>query len=344
MSREGSPFRLAHHMMKMTATVQATFDYESEADALESPADAFGVTSMSPRCSRRRRWSRAVPVRTRASGRRSGWRPTPGSLRAAAFRVRAGLFVSSTTSSGRWMCPLFFVRGVRIRTRSIAPAGGLRSGASSAEGFKGERPTMRDWETHLSTLFPEVRLKRTSRCAAPTRDRCRRRRRWARSGGGCSTTRTRARPRLGPGRDAIRSPSARRCAGRCRGRRCGARFGGRRSAGSGARAHPDLGRGAGAPSRRRGRSPAARAAVGVRHRRANAGGRHARRLRSGRRRSRRSWSRVGAESVTRLWRGTPRTTPPLRARGRPSPLPLAAVRRGEGDPLDPRSSPWTWCG
>jgi glutamate--cysteine ligase len=30
-----------------------------------------------------------------------------------------------------------------------------------AEGFRGEAATMRDWETHLSTLFPEVRLKRT---------------------------------------------------------------------------------------------------------------------------------------------------------------------------------------
>ena len=29
-----------------------------------------------------------------------------------------------------------------------------------AEGFEGEPATMRDWELHLSTLFPEVRLKR----------------------------------------------------------------------------------------------------------------------------------------------------------------------------------------
>ena len=30
-----------------------------------------------------------------------------------------------------------------------------------AEGFEGERASMSDWEIHLSTLFPEVRLKRT---------------------------------------------------------------------------------------------------------------------------------------------------------------------------------------
>src|SRR5205814_297994 len=29
------------------------------------------------------------------------------------------------------------------------------------EGWSGERATMADWELHLSTLFPEVRLKRT---------------------------------------------------------------------------------------------------------------------------------------------------------------------------------------
>jgi glutamate--cysteine ligase len=28
-------------------------------------------------------------------------------------------------------------------------------------GFRGFRPTLSDWETHLNTLFPEVRLKRT---------------------------------------------------------------------------------------------------------------------------------------------------------------------------------------
>ncbi|MFM9785950.1 hypothetical protein, partial [Streptomyces scabiei] len=29
------------------------------------------------------------------------------------------------------------------------------------EGFKGEKPLMSDWLTHLNTLFPEVRLKKT---------------------------------------------------------------------------------------------------------------------------------------------------------------------------------------
>jgi glutamate--cysteine ligase len=29
------------------------------------------------------------------------------------------------------------------------------------DGFEGHRPTHNDWETHLNTLFPEVRLKRT---------------------------------------------------------------------------------------------------------------------------------------------------------------------------------------
>ncbi len=29
------------------------------------------------------------------------------------------------------------------------------------DGFSGHRPTLKDWETHINTLFPEVRLKRT---------------------------------------------------------------------------------------------------------------------------------------------------------------------------------------
>ncbi|MDG1995758.1 MAG: glutamate-cysteine ligase family protein, partial [Emcibacteraceae bacterium] len=32
--------------------------------------------------------------------------------------------------------------------------------AGNLEGFEGELPTIKDWEDHMSTLFPEVRLKK----------------------------------------------------------------------------------------------------------------------------------------------------------------------------------------
>ena len=44
--RHGRASRLAHHMMKMTATVQANFDYESEADAADKIRTSYGVCSI----------------------------------------------------------------------------------------------------------------------------------------------------------------------------------------------------------------------------------------------------------------------------------------------------------
>ena len=115
---DGSPFRLAHHMMKMTATVQANFDYESESDAVDKIRTAYGVTSIvtalfaaSPFVEGRPTGDKSFRAADLAGDRR-------GSLRAAAVRVRAGLLVSATTSSGRWTCPMFFVRGATARGRT----------------------------------------------------------------------------------------------------------------------------------------------------------------------------------------------------------------------------------
>src|SRR5262249_10515464 len=53
--------------------------------------------------------------------------------------------------------PMFFV----VRARVYHPAGGLTFRRFVRDGLRGHRATLADWETHLSTLFPEVRLKRT---------------------------------------------------------------------------------------------------------------------------------------------------------------------------------------
>ncbi len=95
--------------------------------------------------------------------------------------------------------------------------------------FPGELPTIDDWADHLSTAFPEVRLKQLPRDA---------RRRWRTAGGGsarcprcgsgCSTTMARS-TRRGTWSRTGTSASARRCATRCRSlrwtRRCRAAAG-----------------------------------------------------------------------------------------------------------------------
>jgi glutamate--cysteine ligase len=148
-------FPLAHHMMKMTATVQANFDYENEADALDKLRTAYGITSIVTAM------FAASPF---AQGRPTGLR----SFRAAVWLEtdpdRAGLlpFVFSPGASFRdyveWALdvPMYFV----VRDGVYHPAGGATFRRFLMEGFRGTPAIMRDWEVHLSTLFPEVRLKR----------------------------------------------------------------------------------------------------------------------------------------------------------------------------------------
>src|SRR5262249_4671191 len=52
--------------------------------------------------------------------------------------------------------PMFFV----LRDGVYRPAEGIPFRRFVHEGLDGVRATMADWEVHLSTLFPEVRLKR----------------------------------------------------------------------------------------------------------------------------------------------------------------------------------------
>jgi glutamate--cysteine ligase len=52
--------------------------------------------------------------------------------------------------------PMFFV----ARRGAYSPARGTTFRRFLADGFEGERATLNDWEIHLSTLFPEARIKR----------------------------------------------------------------------------------------------------------------------------------------------------------------------------------------
>jgi glutamate--cysteine ligase len=51
--------------------------------------------------------------------------------------------------------PMFFV----VRDGDYRPAGGMTFRRFMREGWNGETATLADWQVHLSTLFPEVRLK-----------------------------------------------------------------------------------------------------------------------------------------------------------------------------------------
>ena len=153
--RYGRSSRLAHHMMKMTATVQANFDYESEADAADKIRTSYGI------CSIVTALFAASPI---SEGRPNGYKSFRAAIWLETDEDRAGLlpFVFEPGFGFRdyveWALdvPMFFL----VRDGQYRPVERLTFRRFNAEGAAGETATLRDWEVHLSTLFPEVRLKR----------------------------------------------------------------------------------------------------------------------------------------------------------------------------------------
>jgi glutamate--cysteine ligase len=151
----GRSSRLAHYMMRQTATVQANFDYLDEAEAATKIRTAFGVTSIVTAL------FAASPI---SEGRPNGFKSFRAAIWLETDEDRAGLlpFVFQPGFAFRdyaeWALdvPMFFV----VRGGHYRPAGAITFRRFIREGFEGERATLADWELHLSTLFPEVRLKR----------------------------------------------------------------------------------------------------------------------------------------------------------------------------------------
>jgi glutamate--cysteine ligase len=141
-------------MMLRTATVQANVDFADEEDALATMRCLYSVTSILTAL-----WANSPIVDGAPAGYQSYrawiWRDTDN--------ARAGLvpFVFGRDDLFRaytdWALdvPMYFVyRG------GYRPAGGITFRRFMTEGWQGERANMSDWALHLSTLFPEARLKR----------------------------------------------------------------------------------------------------------------------------------------------------------------------------------------
>ena len=147
----------AHDMMRRTATVQANFDYSSEADAmlklgvsLRLSPILHAMTANAPFYERRVADAKSVrgDVWLRMDPTRSGliervWRST-----SPAYRD----YVEYALDSGMFL----FKREGRVIANT-----GQTFRSFLADGYQGERALLRDWKLHLQTLFPEVRLKNT---------------------------------------------------------------------------------------------------------------------------------------------------------------------------------------
>ncbi len=144
---------LSHHMMKGTAAVQATYDYSDEVD-----------------CARKVRLSTLLGPLTTAifanspyrDGRPSGFVSWRGHIWTRTDPARTGFPAAAAAFTWeRWVdwllqVPMMFKKDRERRWQ-------FAHGQTFAEWMAGpeaERPLPEDWELHLTSVFPEVRVKR----------------------------------------------------------------------------------------------------------------------------------------------------------------------------------------
>lgn len=143
-------------MMQRTATVQANIDYSSEADAMRKLRLALAIQPIITAM-----FANSPLIEGRIGGNRSE--------RAAVWLDmdpdRAGLLPFAWDEAAgfrdyvEWALdvPMFLIK----RGDGVLPNTRQTFRQFMRDGLQGHRATLADWETHLNTLFPETRLKRT---------------------------------------------------------------------------------------------------------------------------------------------------------------------------------------
>lgn len=145
---------LAPWMMKTTASIQANFDFRDERDAMEMiriGALASPIfTAMFANSSIKQRENTGL-----ASYRMAIWEDTDRErCGTPAFMLRPDATVDDYVE---WMLdvPMFFIK----RGDSYIDMAGASFRRFMQEGYEGHHATIGDWELHLSTAFPDIRLK-----------------------------------------------------------------------------------------------------------------------------------------------------------------------------------------
>lgn len=146
--------KLGRRMMTQTATVQANFDYSSEADAMMKMRVGMGITPLltamfanSPLC----------------DGDLNGYKSFRGHIWTDTDAARSGLLPWVFSASAGFEdyveyaldVPMYFI----VRDGEWFDMTALTFRQFWKNGDRGHRATMADWSAHLTTLFPEVRLK-----------------------------------------------------------------------------------------------------------------------------------------------------------------------------------------
>ena len=146
--------KLGHRMMKQTATVQANLDYSDERDAMDKIRVGMGLAPILIAMFANSSVSDGG-LNHYASYRQHIWTDTDhdrSGLLAFAFSREAGFEDYTDWALG---VPMYFIR----RHGRLVDLTGMPFREFLERGAAGERATFADWQLHLTTLFPEVRLK-----------------------------------------------------------------------------------------------------------------------------------------------------------------------------------------
>jgi glutamate--cysteine ligase len=145
---------MAVHMMQATASTQSTFDYADEADAIRKFSTAITLGPVINAL-----WGNSPLY----GGAATGWVSYRGKVWLGMDSARCGLLphlLNDGFNFDRWTeylldVPLLFA----VRDGQYIKADGQTFREYMAHGIAGHDPTVADWEVHISTVFPEVRLK-----------------------------------------------------------------------------------------------------------------------------------------------------------------------------------------
>lgn len=152
--RERLPGQLAHEMMQMTSSVQMNYDFTSEADLAEKLRVATLVSPLT---------AAACAASPLTDGKPNGFKSFRYHIWSDVDRSRCGLVpvMYENFTYRRYVewaldVPLLFVR----RGGNYVDPKGLTLRDVWRDGFEGEPASMQDFVDLLSTLFPEIRVKR----------------------------------------------------------------------------------------------------------------------------------------------------------------------------------------
>ncbi len=142
-------------MMKQTATVQANIDYSDEKDAMAKFRTGMGLAPVlvamfanSPIC----------------DGQLNGYRSFREHIWTDTDKSRSGLLkfaFAPEVSFAHYVeyaldVPMYFI----VRNKNYIDMTAVTFRQFLTSGYNGERATIEDWNDHLTTLFPETRIKR----------------------------------------------------------------------------------------------------------------------------------------------------------------------------------------